>query len=220
MAMLTIFVVDDHMVVREGLKTLINAQPDMAVTGEAGDGATALQQIQAAQPDVVIMDISMPGVNGITATETLRQTCPAVKILVLSIHDDTSYLRQMLAVGAAGYLVKHTIADALIQAIRSVAAGGLYLDPGIAGHVVSRYVRRPVAVTDLLGAALSEREYEVVLRVVQGYSNKETAQQLSLSVKTVESYRARAMEKLGLTTRAALVRYALEHGWLQPAPQA
>jgi DNA-binding NarL/FixJ family response regulator len=205
------------MVVREGLKTLINAQADMQVVGEAGDGAAALQQIQATQPDVVIMDISMPGVNGIKATEEIHRLCPNVKVLVLSIHDDTSYLRQMLAVGASGYLIKHTIAEALIQAIRSVAAGGLYLDPGLAGHVVNRYVRQPAAVTDLLGAALSEREYEVVLRVVQGYSNKETAQQLNLSVKTVESYRARAMEKLGLTSRAALVRYALEHGWLQPA---
>jgi DNA-binding NarL/FixJ family response regulator len=215
MGMLTIFVVDDHMVVREGLKALINAQADMTVIGEAGEGAAALQQIQAAQPDVVIMDISMPGLNGIKATEELHNAYPNVKVLVLSIHEDTSYLRQMLAVGASGYLIKHTIAEALIQAIRSVAAGGLYLDPGIAGHVVNRYVRQPAVVTDLLGAALSEREYEVVLRVVQGYSNKETAQQLNLSVKTVESYRARAMEKLGLTSRAALVRYALEQGWLQ-----
>jgi two-component system, NarL family, response regulator NreC len=220
MGILTIFVVDDHMVVREGLKTLINAQADMTVIGEAGNGAAALQQIQANQPDVVIMDISMPGVNGIKATEELHNAYPDVKVLVLSIHEDTSYLRQMLAVGASGYLIKHTIAEALIQAIRSVAAGGIYLDPGLAGNVVNRYVRQPAAVTDLLGAALSEREYEVVLRVVQGYSNKETAQQLHLSVKTVESYRARAMEKLGLTSRAALVRYALEHGWLQTAPGA
>jgi DNA-binding NarL/FixJ family response regulator len=121
----------------------------------------------------------------------------------------------MLAVGAAGYILKHTAADALIQAIRTVAAGGLYLEPTLAEHVVSRYVRRPAAITELLGAALSEREHEVVLRVVQGYSNKEIAAQLSLSVKTVETYRARALEKLGLTGRAALVRYALEHGWLQ-----
>jgi DNA-binding NarL/FixJ family response regulator len=214
MGTINVFLADDHMVVREGLKTLIAAQPDMAVVGEASDGEAALQQIQDCRPDVVIMDISMPGLNGIQTTERLRQLCPEVKVLVLSVHDDTSYLRQMLAVGAAGYILKHTAADALIQAIRIVAAGGLYLEPSLAEHVVGRYVRRPAAATELLGAELSEREREVVQRVVQGYSNKEIATQLSLSVKTVETYRARALEKLGLTSRSALVRYALERGWL------
>jgi two-component system, NarL family, response regulator NreC len=214
MTTVRVFLVDDHMVLREGLKALITAQADMAVIGEAGDGETAWQQINASRPDVVIMDISMPTMNGIQATERLKQVCPEVKVLVLSVHDDTSYLRQMLAVGAAGYILKHTAAEALIQAIRIVAAGGIYLEPALAEHVVSRYVRRPAAVTELLGAELSEREREVVQRVVQGYSNKEIATQLSLSVKTVETYRARALEKLGLTSRAALVRYALERGWL------
>jgi DNA-binding NarL/FixJ family response regulator len=214
MATINVFLVDDHMVVRAGLKTLITAQPDMAVIGEAGDGEEAWQAVQDCQPDVVIMDISMPALNGIQATERIKQSCPEVKVLVLSVHDDTSYLRQMLAVGASGYILKHTAADALIQAIHIVAAGGLYLEPSLAEHVVGRYVRRPAAVTELLGAKLSEREREVVQRVVQGYSNKDIATQLILSVKTVETYRARALEKLGLTSRAALVRYALEHGWL------
>jgi two-component system, NarL family, response regulator NreC len=214
MGTISVFLADDHMVVREGLKTLVAAQPDMAVIGEAGDGESALQRIDDCRPDVVIMDISMPELNGIQTTERLKQRCPDVKVLVLSVHDDTSYLRQMLAVGAAGYILKHTAADALIQAIRIVAAGGLYLEPSLAEHVVGRYVRRPAAATELLGAELSEREREVVQRVVQGYSNKEIATQLSLSVKTVETYRARALEKLGLTSRSALVRYALEHGWL------
>lgn len=213
---LTILLVDDHMVVREGLKTLIAAQPDMQVIGEASDGESAWQQIQSCRPNVVIMDISMPGVNGIRTTERIRQAYPEVKVLVLSVHDDTSYLRQMLTVGASGYILKHTAADALIQAIRTVAAGGLYLEPALAEHVVGRYVRRPAATTELLGAELSEREREVVQRVVQGYSNREIATQLNLSVKTVETYRARALEKLGLTSRAALVRYALERGWLHP----
>jgi two-component system response regulator NreC len=193
MGTINVFLADDHMVVREGLKTLIAAQPDMAVIGEAGDGESALQQIEDCRPDVVIMDISMPELNGIQTTERLKQRCPEVKVLVLSVHDDTTYLRQMLAVGAAG---------------------GLYLEPSLAEHVVGRYVRRPAAATELLGAELSEREREVVQRVVQGYSNKEIGTQLSLSVKTVETYRARALEKLGLTSRSALVRYALEQGWL------
>lgn len=214
MGNVNVFLVDDHMVVREGLKTLISAQPDMIVLGEASNGEAALPQIQACRPDVVIMDISMPELNGVQTTEQLKQLCPEVKVLVLSVHDDTSYLRQMLAVGAAGYILKHTAADALIQAIRIVAAGGLYLEPSLAEHVVGRYVRRPALASELLGAELSEREREVVQRVVQGYSNKEIATQLSLSVKTVETYRARALEKLGLTSRSALVRYALERGWL------
>jgi DNA-binding NarL/FixJ family response regulator len=217
MKAIDIVLVDDHMVVRAGLKTLISAHPDMKVIGEAADGETACQLVEDCKPDVVIMDISMPAMNGIQATERIMQRCPNVKVLVLSVHDDTSYLRQMLAVGAAGYILKHTAADALIQSIRIVAAGGLYLEPSLAEHVVSRYVRRPAAVTELLGANLSEREREVVQRVVQGYSNKDIATQLSLSVKTVETYRARALEKLGLTSRAALVRYALEHGWLHTA---
>lgn len=214
MTAIRVVLVDDHMVLREGLKTLITAQPDMAVVGEADEGEAALQQLESWRPDVVIMDISMPGMNGIQATEQIKRAHPEMKVLVLSVHDDTSYLRQMLTVGASGYILKHTAADALIQAIRTVAAGGLYLEPSLAEHVVGRYVRRPTAATELLGTELSEREREVVQRVVQGYSNRDIATQLSLSVKTVETYRARALEKLGLTSRAALVRYALERGWL------
>jgi DNA-binding NarL/FixJ family response regulator len=210
-----IFLVDDHMVVREGLKTLINAQPDMQIVGEANDGNLVWEQIVDCTPHVVLMDISMPGVNGIQATAEIKRASPNAQVLIFSVHDDTSYLRQLLAVGASGYILKHTAADALIQAIHIVAAGGVYLEPSLAEHVVARYVRRPTVTTELLGTALSEREAEVVQRVARGYSNKDVAIQLSLSVKTVETYRARAMEKLGLDSRAALVRYALERGWLR-----
>lgn len=216
MAQLRIFLADDHVVVREGLKALINAQTDMRVIGEAGDGETACQQAEQTQPDIVIMDITMPGLNGVQATVQLKRTCPQIKVLALSVHEDTSYLRQLLAAGAAGYILKHAAADDLIQAIRIVAGGGVYLDPALAGHVVARYVRVPAISTALMGTELSERETEVVQRIAHGYSNKEIAGQLKLSVKTVETYRARAMEKLGLDSRAALVRYALEHGWLRP----
>lgn len=210
-----VFLVDDHMVVREGLKTLINAQLDMQVIGEASDGQTAVQQAPAYQPDVVIMDISMPDMNGIQATRALKSTCPGINVLVLSVHDDTTYLRELLAVGASGYILKHTAAEALIQAIRHVAAGNLYLEPSLSDHLVARYVRVPAASGDILGVELSERETEVLQRVAQGYSNQGIADQLILSVKTVETYRGRAMKKLGLESRAALVRYALEHGWLR-----
>jgi DNA-binding NarL/FixJ family response regulator len=215
MTKLKIFLADDHVVVREGLKALINAQPDMIVIGEAGDGQTAWQQACDSQPDVVIMDITMPELNGVQATEQLKRACPAIKVLTLSVHEDTSYLRQLLTAGASGYILKHAAADDLIQAIRVVAAGGVYLDPALAGHVVARYVRVPAATSALLGAALSARETEVVQGIAQGYSNKEIATQLQLSVKTVETYRARAMDKLGLESRSALVRYALEQGWLR-----
>ena len=215
MEKLRIFLADDHMVVREGLKTLINAQPDMSVIGEAGDGQTAWQQAQECQPDVVIMDITMPNVNGVQATAQLKRACPTIKVLALSVHDDTSYLRQLLAAGATGYILKHTAAEDLIQAIRMVAGGGIYLDPALASHVVAGYVRVPSKAGERFGAELSERETEVVQRIAHGHSNKEIAVQLKLSVKTVETYRARAMEKLGLESRAALVRYALERGWLR-----
>jgi two-component system, NarL family, response regulator NreC len=215
MAKLQIFLADDHVVVREGLKTLINAQPDMIVIGEAGDGQAAWQHVQVCQPDVVIMDITMPILNGVQSTAQLKRDCPDIKVIALSVHDDTSYLRQLLAAGAVGYILKHAAADDLIQAIRVVAAGGVYLDPALAGHVVAGYVRVPATESVLLGADLSERETEVVQRIAQGYTNKEIAAQLNLSVKTVETYRARAMEKLGLESRASLVRYALERGWLR-----
>ena len=215
MAKLQIFLADDHAVVREGLKAMINAQPDMIVIGEACDGQTALQQARECQPDIVIMDITMPELNGVEATAQLKRACPDIKVLTLSVHEDTSYLRQLLAAGAAGYILKHAAADDLIQAIRVVAAGVVYLDPALAGSVVARYVRVPAMASALLGAALSEREIEVVQGIAQGYSNKEIATQLNLSVKTVETYRARAMDKLGIESRSALVRYALEHGWLR-----
>lgn len=160
------------------------------------------------------MDISMPSLNGVQATAALKRACPDMKVLALSVHDDTSYLRQLLTAGVSGYILKHAAADDLIQAIRLVAAGGVYLDPALAGHVVAGYVRVPARASALLGTELSERETEVVQRIAEGYTNKEIAAQLKLSVKTVETYRARALEKLGLESRAALVRYALEHGWL------
>jgi DNA-binding NarL/FixJ family response regulator len=211
---LQIFLADDHLVVREGLKTLINAQHDMCVIGEASDGQTVVQQARDCQPDLVIMDISMPKMNGVQATAALKRACPDIKVLALSAHEDVTYLRELLAVGASGYLLKHAAADTLIQAIHQVAAGGLYLEPSLSKHVVARFVRVPAA-NDMLGADLSERETEVAQRVAQGYSNQDIANQLTLSVKTVETYRGRAMKKLGLESRAALVRYALEHGWLR-----
>lgn len=209
---LRILLADDHMVVREGLKALIDEQPDMEVVGEAADGEAACRMVGETHPNLVIMDVAMPVLNGLEATERLKHDHPEVKVLVLSVHDDVSYLRRLLAAGASGYLLKQTLADALIQAIRMVAAGGVYLEPVLAEYVVGRHARGLAAPP--LGDELSEREIEVVQLIAQGYSNKDVATQLGLSVKTVETYRTRACEKLGLSTRAALVRYALVRGWL------
>ncbi len=213
---LRIFLADDHAVVREGLKALINAQAGMTVVGEAADGLDACERVAVLQPDVVVMDVSMPGLTGSQATETIRKDCPFVKVLALTVHEDKGYIRQLLAAGAAGYVLKRAAAEELIHAIRVVASGGVYLDPTMAGKVVGGFVRRPSEGNVANGSGvLSEREVEVSRMTASGYSNKEIAGRLDLSVKTVETYRARGMEKLGLSSRAELVRYAVQQGWLQ-----
>ncbi|HEX6818108.1 MAG TPA: response regulator transcription factor [Ktedonobacterales bacterium] len=214
---LRIFLADDHPIVREGLKALVNAQPDMQVVGDAADGYAVVDQAPSCQPDIIMMDISMPGMNGIEATARLRRTCPDAKILALSVHEDASYVREVLSTGASGYVLKRTAAGVLVQAIRAVAAGGIYLDPAVAGAVVSRLVRHRASATETTTDELSEREAEVVRLVALGHTNKEIATRLAISVKTVETYKGRAMEKLGLQSRAALVRYAVGRGWLQPS---
>jgi DNA-binding NarL/FixJ family response regulator len=217
MAKLRVYLADDHAVVRAGLKALINAEPQMEVSGEAGDGRTACQQVLELQPDVVVMDVSMPGLNGAQATAQLKQTCPNVKVLALTVHEDKGYLRLLLAAGASGYVLKRAAAEELIHAIRTVAAGGVYLDPALAGKVVGSFVRAPAGKSVPEGGDLSDREAEVVRLIAVGHSNKEIGSRLCLSVKTVETYKARSMEKLGLDSRADLVRYALQRGWLQNA---
>jgi DNA-binding NarL/FixJ family response regulator len=217
MTKLRIFLADDHAVVREGLKSLINAQPDMEVIGEAGDGRDACERAEHTRPDVVVLDVSMPGMSGAQAAARLRQGCPEVRVLALTVHEDKGYLRQLLGAGAAGYVLKRAAAEELIRAIRAVAAGGVYLDPALAGKVVGGFVRQPPGKGAPEAGDLSERETDVVRLVAAGHSNKEIAGRLELSVKTVETYKARSLEKLGLRNRADLVRYALRQGWLQDA---
>jgi DNA-binding NarL/FixJ family response regulator len=211
---LRIVLADDHSVVREGLKALINAQPGMEVVGEAADGLTAVGRATDLRPDVVVMDITMPGLSGARATERLRSACPEVKVLALTAHEDRAYLRQLLAAGAAGYVLKRAAAGELVQAIQAVAAGGVYLDPAVAGRAVGGLVSSAGARAALTGTELSEREEEVVRLIAEGFSNKQIASRLTLSVKTVETYKARSLEKLGLRDRVDLVRYARRRGWL------
>jgi len=209
---LRILLADDHAVVREGLKALINAQPDMAVVGEAADGLEAVALAAAVNPDVVVMDVSMPRLNGIAATTRMKAEGPYRRVLALTVHEDTGYLRRLLEAGANGYALKRAAAEELVRAIRTVAGGGTYLDPSLAGAVVGGFVGEPPEKTT--AAELSDREVEVVQYIARGYSNKEIAARLKLSVKTVETYKARSMEKLGLRNRVALVQYAVRRGWL------
>jgi DNA-binding NarL/FixJ family response regulator len=215
MKKLRILLAEDHAVVRQGLKLLLDAQPDMEVIGEAGDGQEAWERAKELQPDVVVMDISMPACNGAQATECLAAACPDIKVLVLTLYEDEEYLRQLLLAGAAGYVLKRAAAEDLTLAIRTVAAGGVYLDPRMAGKVVGGYIGKPSPEGEPHRSDLSERETEVLCLIAWGYSNKEIAARLRISVKTVETYKTRLMEKLELRSRVDLVRYALRHGWLQ-----
>jgi len=212
---LRILIVDDHQIIRDGLKGLINAEPDMEVVGEAGDGQMAWQQAKELQPDVVLMDVSMPKLNGAKATERLRKDCPATKVLALTAHEDKGYIGQMLQAGAAGYVLKIAAAEELIKAIRVIVAGGAYLDPAVADKVINNYIRGKSTKRSARNGVLTGREEEVLRLVAQGYINKEIAARLDISVKTVESHKTNFMEKLSLNSRAEIVRYALGQGWLQ-----
>lgn len=212
---LRIFLADDHVVMRQGLRSLVNAQADMNVVGEADNGRAALLKARELQPDVVVMDVSMPELNGIQVTERLRRVSQKIKVLVLTAHDDSGYLRQLLGVGASGYVLKKAAAEELINAIRVVASGGVYLDPSLAGKVVCGYVGKRRLKGATQGQDLSEREAEVLPLVAWGYTNKEIAGYLNISVKTVETHKANLMEKLDLKSRVEVVRYALRQGWLR-----
>lgn len=213
MTKLRVLLADDHAIVREGLKRLIDAERDMVVVAEAGDGAEAVEKAVGLAPDIAVLDVSMVGVNGAEATRQLRVCCPATRILALTVHEDTSYLRELLDAGAFGYVLKRAASDELIRAIRAVADGGIYVDPRVAGKLVSTLIPARSTPASAL-ATLSEREAAVLRLIAQGYTNKEIAAQLGLSVKTVETYKARSMEKLGLRSRVDIVRTASERGWL------
>jgi DNA-binding NarL/FixJ family response regulator len=213
MSKLRIFLADDHPVVRNGLRSHIEVQPDMEVVGEAADGVAAVQGVLDSRPDVAVIDVSLPVASGAEAAARIRRECPAVRVLALSAHEEKGYVQQMLAVGAAGYVVKRAAADDLVRAIRVVAAGETYLDPAVAGPLLAGLARPPTGGSPA-GEELSDREAEVLRWIARGHPMKHIAASLDLGVRTVETYRARAMEKLGLKTRADVVRYAVQRGWL------
>jgi DNA-binding NarL/FixJ family response regulator len=209
-----VLLADDHKVVRDGLRLLVDGQRDMRVVGEAADGKEALDKARELKPDVVVMDLSMPRLSGLQATERLRVEQPAVKVVALTVHEDAAYLLQLCKAGAVGYVLKRSAGDDLIQAIRAVAGGALHFDPAVANQALRGQVGEPPNKGGLQTGDLSAREKEVLVLLAWGYSNKEVANRLHLSVKTVETYRLRVGEKLGLRSRTEIVKYALRQGWL------
>jgi DNA-binding NarL/FixJ family response regulator len=211
---LRILVADDHAIVRQGLKLLIDSQPDMKVVAEAADGKAVLDLADAVKPDIVVMDISMPAMNGLIATRSLKQRQPNVTIVALTRHEDDKYLEELLRAGASAYVLKQSAPADFLQAIRAVAAGGIYLDPAMTSRVADGLLAGKVHVNTETSAKLTERESEVLRLVAVGHSNIEIAARLEISVKTVEVHKTNAMRKLGLTGRVDVIRYGVLQGWL------
>lgn len=217
MAETSILIVDDHAVLRTGIRLMLQSQPDFRIVGEAVDGEAAISLARKLKPDVILLDLSMPRLSGHKALPALRRASPQSKILVLTMHDDKTYLQAAFKGGARGYIVKKAADIELISAIRSVSRGEIYLHPSMMGDALDDLLPQDqTAQTEEKGQweNLSIREREVLQFVALGYTNAEIAEKIFLSIKTVETYRARGMEKLNLRTRAALVKFALTHGLL------
>jgi two-component system response regulator NreC len=214
MKKIRILLAEDHAMVREGLKLLIDSQPNMQVIGEAENGQAAVERSQQLMPDIVLMDVSLPEMNGLKATEKLRRECPHIKVVALTRHKDQGYLHEVMRAGAAGYVLKQNTAGELIHAIEAVAAGGNYLDPAIAGKLIERYIGGQAKMNSETQGELSPREAEVLRLIAWGYSNKEIAARLDISIKTVEAHKAKSSRKLGLQSRIDIVRFAFLQGWL------
>ncbi len=212
MTKIRVALVDDHPVVLAGVGALLRTAPEIELVGEAADGKTALRMITDSRPDIAVIDISLPDMNGIELASRLAESIPAVRVLALSVHEDRAYVQQLLQAGVKGYLLKRSAAEELLRAVRAIAAGDMYLDPAI----VSKAVTEPVGEQSGCGHdCLSPREQNVLRLITQGFSNKEIGSKLNVSTKTVETYKARATEKLHLRTRADVVRYGAAQGWLE-----
>ncbi len=211
---LRILICDDHPIVRSGLVAMIGLEDCMEVVGEAADGEAAVQAAQTLNPDVIVLDVNMPKLNGAEATERIKKDNPQARVLALTAHEDQHFVQLLMTAGAQGYVLKRTAPEDLVRAIHAVARGEMYVDPGMAGQMVSsmrgRSNRAPGERPEL-----SEREAEVLRHIAEGHAMKEIAAKLELSTRTLETYKARAMEKLGFDSRADIVKYALQRGWLR-----
>lgn len=212
---LRVFLADDHGILRGGLRALIGGQPDMEVVGEAASGPDAEVGVKETEPDVVLMDISMPNGGGLAAIEAIKQVRPKTRIVVLTFHDELGYVRAAGRAGATGYVVKSAVDTELLAAIRAVAQGRTFMDASLGLELAQSMGSKS---SDLAGgpgtSQLTGRELEVMRRVAEGFTNTQIAEELRLGVKSVETYRSRVMEKLGLASRSALVRFALDCGLL------
>ena len=204
--------VDDHAIIREGLRSLLEKQPDMEVLADTDEGRKAVELVREKMPNVVIMDVTMAGLNGIEATRLITTEFPEVKVVALSIHSQRRFIADMLSAGAAGYILKECLFDELVQAIQTVAAGGRYLSPRIADVVVEDYVKRLSSTSDSPLSALTGREREVLQLVAEGKSTKQIALELHVSTKTIEANRRQIMEKLKVHSVAELTKYAVREG--------
>lgn len=214
-AKIRVLLVDDHVILREGIRALLALSRDVEVVGEAGDGQTALERVAELAPDVVLMDIAMPGLDGLEATRRIKDRYKGVKVLILTQHENREYVFPILKAGADGYVLKKAAGTELISAIRAVHEGGTFLYPSVAKTVVEDYLRPDGTISDRRHSRLTDREVEVLKLVAEGYSNQEIADMLCLSVKTVTGHRTNIMEKLDLHSRTELVKYAIRTGLIQ-----
>lgn len=216
MAKIKVLIADDHAIVREGVRMILGKEQDIDVVGEAGHGEQALEMAAKLSPRVVVMDISMPGMGGIEATQRLRSQYPDIHVLALTMHEDESYVFQLLRAGASGYVLKRAAAQDLVQAVRAAAKGEAFLYPSVARKVVEDYLRRVESGEEKNRYdGLTTREKEILTHIAQGLSNQQIAEKLYISIKTVQTHRAHILEKLGLHDRTELVRYAIRKGLIE-----
>ena len=209
--MIAVLLADDHETVRQGLKLVVDGQADMRVVGEAGDGHAAVVRVAQLHPAVAVVDISMPQMNGLEATRAIRSAAPETAVVVLTRYDDEAYLRELIAAGALGYVLKQSASRELLQAIRAAAAGRQYVDSALQSRVAASLLQKG----DRPRRPITARETEVMRLMTLGYTNKEIAGTLDVSVKTIEVHKANAMRKLGLRGRVDIVRYGVLQGWLE-----
>lgn len=214
--MIKILLADDHAILREGVRALLEDQPDMSVVGEAADGRQAVDMASGLQPDVIVMDIGMPLLNGLEATRRIKRDLPQAAVLVLTMHDNEEYVSQILSAGASGYVLKQAASSELVMAIRAVASGQSYLSPAVTRFLIEGYIgqRTPAPAADPFDT-LTNREREVFQLVAEGHTNIQIAKLLNISLKTVKAHRSNLMQKLGLHDRGELIKVAIQRGIIE-----